>query len=120
MIWTYVRGRCCMYNRRSRVYILSPISDWEYSIPCHWRLFVIITTLLRSMEGTYHGQMCIAMLVAHLVLSVLAALVMYVPTCMCIVVLGVHLVLSVLAALWHMWCLYVCVDSENVSILCKS
>ena len=82
-----IGGQGCIF------YLLYRIG--EYSIPCHWRLFVIITTLLQSMEGTYHGQMCIAMLVAHLVLSVLAAL-------------------------WHMWCLYVCVDSENASILCKS
>ena len=41
---------------------------------CHWRLFVTITPLLRSMEGTCHGQVCRVVLVVHLVLSVLAAL----------------------------------------------
>ena len=29
-------------------------------VGCHWRLLVTITPLLRSMEGTYHGQVCIA------------------------------------------------------------
>ena len=29
MIWSYyVRGCCCMYNKRSRGYILPPILDW--------------------------------------------------------------------------------------------
>ena len=39
-----------------------------------WRLFVPITPLLQSMEGTKHGQVCIVVLGAHLMLSVLAAL----------------------------------------------
>ena len=69
-------------------------------------LFVTITPLLRSMEGTCHGQVCIVVLVAHLVLSVLAALGICVGYMWCFMwclehlcvgymycgVLGVHLV----------------------------
>ena len=44
-----------------------------------------ITHLFRSMEGTCHGHVCIMVLGAHLVLSVLAAL------CWLYVVLGAHL-----------------------------
>ena len=62
----------------------------------HWSLFVTITPLLRSMECTCHGQVCILVLVMNLVMSVLAALVVCVG-CVCVVVLGVHLVLSPLA-----------------------
>ena len=73
-------------------------------------LFVTITPLLRAMECSYHRQVCIVVLVVHLVLSVLAALVVCVMFCgagsapmcwlyVCVVVLGAHLVLSVLAAL---------------------
>ena len=52
-------------------------------------LFITITPLLQSMEGTCHGLVCIVVLGTHLVLLVLA----------CTVVLGAHLVLSVLTAL---------------------
>ena len=41
----------------------------ECGIRRHWRLFETITPLLRSMEGTYHGQVCIVVLVVHLVLG---------------------------------------------------
>ena len=70
-----VCGKCCIYNRRSRgrFYLLYRIG--EFDVRRHWRLFVTITHLLQSMKGTYHRQMCIVVLVAHLVLSVLAALV---------------------------------------------
>ena len=56
---------------------------------------VAITPLLRSMGGTYQGQVCFVVLGMNLVLLVLAALVivwvLWYP--------GVYLVLSVLAAL---------------------
>ena len=78
----------------------------------HRKLFVTITPMLLSIEGTYHGQVCIMVVALHLLLLVLAALVVCVPTCVCIVVLAVHLVLSVLAALgiclghmYVLWCL---------------
>ena len=122
-IWSYVCGRCCIYNRRSRgiFYLIYRIG--ECGVRCHWKLFVTINPLLQSMEGTCHGQVCIVVLVVHLVLSELAALVVCVAICMCCgawnapgdwsapgavnacctghmcwlyVVLGVHLVLSVL------------------------
>ena len=108
-IWSYVHGRCCIYNRSSRdiFYLIYRIG--ECGMRRHWRLFVTITSLLQSMEGTCHGQVRIVVLIVHLVLSVLAALVLYVATCVCIVVLVAHLVLSVLAALGicvgSMWCL---------------
>ena len=73
-IWSYVRGRCYIYNRRSRgiFYLIYRIG--ECGVRRRWRLFVTITPLLRSMEGTCHGQVCIMVLVVHLELSVLAAL----------------------------------------------
>ena len=39
MIWSYVRGRCCIYNRRSRgiFYLLYRIG--ECGVRRHWRLF---------------------------------------------------------------------------------
>ena len=46
----------------------------ECGVGRHWRLFVTITPLLQSMESTCHGQVCIVVLVVHLVLSVHAAL----------------------------------------------
>ena len=50
------------------------ISDWGVWVRRHWMLFVAITPLLQSMEGTCHGQVRIVVLVVHLVLSVFAAL----------------------------------------------
>ena len=74
-IWSYICGRCCIYNRSLRgiLYLIYQIA--ECGVRHHWRLFVTITPLLQSMEGTCHGQACIVVFEAHLVLSVLAALV---------------------------------------------
>ena len=90
----------------------------------YWRLFATITSLFRSVEGTYHRQVCIVVLGAHLVLSELAVCVCYgawstpgaIIACymcvfwclehtwcyqsllyVCVMVLGAHLVLSELA-----------------------
>ena len=52
---------------------------------------------------------CVVVLGAHLVLSVLAALGHLCCLCVCVVELGAHLVLSVLAALGHLCCLCVCI-----------
>ena len=90
----------------------------ECGVRRHWRLFVTITPLLRSMEATCHGQVCIVVLVVYqclLHLLYVLAICMYVLWCLertgvvnacctghlcwLYVVLGVHLVLSVLAAL---------------------
>ena len=83
-IWSYVRGRCCIYNRSSRgiFYLIYRIG--ECGVRRHWRLFVAITPLLQSMEGTCYGQVCIVVIVAHLVLSVLAALVIFVGYMWCL------------------------------------
>ena len=72
-IWSYVRGRCCICNRSSGGIFYLMYWIGECSVRRHWRLFVTITPLLQSMEGTCHGQVRIVVLVAHLVLSVLAA-----------------------------------------------
>ena len=74
MIWSYVRGRCCIYNRTSRGIFHLLYQIGECGVRCHWRLFVTITPLLRSMEGTCHGHVYILVLVVLLVLSELAAL----------------------------------------------
>ena len=56
-------------------YILPPISDWGVWHETTLEVVVTMTPLLRSMEGTCHEQVCVVVLGAHLVLSVLAALV---------------------------------------------
>ena len=108
-ILSYVHGRCCIYNRKSRdiFYLIYRIG--KCGVRRHWRLFVTNTTLLQSMEGTCYGEMCIVALVEYLVLSVLAALVVCVATCVCIVVLVAHLVLSVLATLFICGATCVCI-----------
>ena len=111
-ICSYVCGRCCICNRSSRGIFYLIYCIGECGVRLHWRLFVTITSLLQSMEGTCHGHVCIVVLVMYLVLSVLALLVVCVATCVCVVVLVAHLVLSVLAALvvcvgymYVLWCL---------------
>ena len=44
-------GQGCIF------YLLYQIG--ECGVGHHWRLFVTITPLLRSIEGTYHGQVCL-------------------------------------------------------------
>ena len=102
-VWSYVRGRCCIYNRRSRgiFYLIYLIG--ECGVRRHWKLFVTITPLLQSMEGTCHRQVCIVVLGAHLVLSVLTVL----GICVCYMWFLEHtyvLAICIVGCLARTWC----------------
>ena len=76
--------------------VLLPISNW--GVWCGTPLEVVCNN--HSPAPIYGGyQPWTGVFVAHVVLSVLAALAVCAATCLCIVVLGAHLVLSVFAAL---------------------
>ena len=122
-MWSYVHGRYCIYNRRSRdiFYLIYWIGECD--VRRHWSLFVTITPLLQSMEGTCHRLVCIVVLAVHLVHNepyVLLYMLLHVYVlwcllrtwcCQCLLHLSYVLAICMCCGAWSalMCWLYVCV-----------